>query len=243
MRVIPVIDLKDGQVVHAVRGARDNYQPIHYSSRLTESSDIHIVLTRFLELYPFDCFYIADIDAICGKGDHKNLIARVIEQNRHIEFWIDNGSQLSEITANHPNMKSVIGTESQKYPPKAVFSEYILSLDFNQQALGAQEWFSSNYYWPNDVIVMTLARVGSNSGPDFYKLKQLLALHPGKRFVAAGGVRHYRDLQQLAKMRISSVLVASALHSGIITGNDIAELQTKKYPGKPGYFRYSIAKT
>jgi len=31
-------------------------------------------------------------------------------------------------------------------------------------------------------------------------------------------------------------LLASALHAGKINSTDIANLQAKKYPGKPGYF-------
>jgi phosphoribosylformimino-5-aminoimidazole carboxamide ribotide isomerase len=46
MRIVPVIDLKDGAVVHARQGRRDTYQPI--ASPLCASSDVYRVLDAFL---------------------------------------------------------------------------------------------------------------------------------------------------------------------------------------------------
>ena len=45
LKLIPVIDLKNGAVVHAKQGIRENYQPI--KSVLTTKSDIYSVLNGF----------------------------------------------------------------------------------------------------------------------------------------------------------------------------------------------------
>lgn len=236
MKIIPVIDLKAGQVVHAVRGMRDQYQPIHSFSRITQSCTLEQVVQDLLRLHAFDCFYIADLDAIGGQGDHRQSIERLQERYPAIEFWIDAGTQLSQIRDRHPKLKTIIGTESQQSAPYLIEQNYLLSLDFNQQALGNPAWFKEHHYWPSTVILMTLSRVGSNSGPDLEKLAEFATMHPDKSLIAAGGIRHYQDLQQLADLQISGALIATALHSGVITGQQIAELQAKKYPGKPGYF-------
>jgi len=239
MQIIPVIDLKDGQVVHAVRGARSQYRPIHLNSRLTSRSDVEPVLAAFLALYPFDTFYIADLNAITATGNHNQLITSLLGQYPDIRFWIDDGSQLSDIVpSTHPaNYRAVIGTESQQSRPFRTSLDYILSLDFKQQqASGHSSWFTDAGMWPSEIIVMTLNRVGSSSGPDFQKLAELRFAYPDKKFVAAGGVRDVNDLIRLDEMGIDAALIATALHGGGLSGEEIINLRTKKYPGKPRYF-------
>ncbi len=237
MQIIPVIDLKQGQVVHAVRGQRNQYQPIHLHSRLTASSEPRAVLEGFLKLYPFHCFYIADLDAICGHGNHQALITDLLEQYPQLAFWLDNGSQLDVLnTAEQGRLTRVIGTESQLSPPRQTAKDFILSLDYLQQASGHEAWFSDSSFWPMRVIVMTLSRVGSNSGPDFRTLREFANSYPEHEFIAAGGIRDADDLVSLAALGIRSALLATALHTGAIDAQIIKNLQAKKYPGKPGYF-------
>ena len=222
MQIIPVIDLKGGIVVHAVGGDRQHYQAIHRHSTLTAGSDIDTVLQGFLALHAFGVFYIADIDAISGTGNHYAVIDRIVEQWPEIEFWVDSGSSLADLATGHDKRKTVIGTESQS--GRAMRSEYdfILSLDYKQQMpAGDAAWFSDCRYWPERVIVMTLNRVGSNLGPDFDQLAALRASNPDTRLIAAGGVRDSRDLDRLESIGIDAVLVATALHSGAINAHDL----------------------
>jgi len=217
MQMIPVIDLKDGLVVHAVRGDRDHYQPIHRHSVLTHSSDIHAVMAGFLAVHPFKRFYIADLNAICGSGHHNEFIQNVTDTHPDIEFWLDNAGQFADIKNDQPNLKWVIGTESQRTPPYAANQEYILSLDFkNDRQAGLASWFSQTECWPKNIIVMTLNRVGSNQGPDLEKLSDLQQRHPYSQFIAAGGVRNLGDLLTLKTI--------GALHSGAISKRDIQNL-------------------
>lgn len=237
MQIIPVIDLKDGQVVHAKRGQRDHYQAIHRNSQLTHSSQPDQVLRALLEFYPFQCLYIADLNAITGKGHHREAILQLSHEFPATEFWIDDGSQLDENPKLAMNQRQVIGTESQHTYPKASQRDYILSLDFAQHPLGLDAWFSEKRYWPKTVIAMTLTRVGSQLGPDFERLKQLMTTFPEHNWIAAGGVRDENDLERLSELGVSGVLIASALHNGALSPETIAKWQAKKYPGMPGYFQ------
>ena len=51
-------DLKNGVVVHAKQGQREQYQPI--KSILTKNTDIYSVLHGFLQIYVFDTFLLID---------------------------------------------------------------------------------------------------------------------------------------------------------------------------------------
>ncbi|QWF69967.1 histidine biosynthesis protein [Methylomonas paludis] len=222
MQIIPVIDLKDGVVVHAVRGERSHYQPIQHHSKLCAGSTLAEVMEGFLQLSAFQTFYIADLNAISGQGHHQPLITELLSQYPGIEFWVDNGSQLKGLNVADPaNYTTVIGTESQLYAPFKCTADFILSLDYQrQQASGHAGWFEQAEFWPERLIVMTLNRVGSQDGPDFAKLAEFTAAYPEKQFIAAGGVRHYQDLQVLAGNGVKAALLATALHSGAITQFD-----------------------
>ena len=64
MGILPVLDLKQGLVVHGVAGRRDEYQPI--VSRLTNSARPLDVAKALREHFGFDQLYLADLDAIRG---------------------------------------------------------------------------------------------------------------------------------------------------------------------------------
>ncbi|MGB1881793.1 MAG: HisA/HisF-related TIM barrel protein, partial [Gammaproteobacteria bacterium] len=59
-----------------------------------------------------------------------------------------------------------------------------------------------------------LSHVGGILGPDLVGLEQLLEKAAGRQVIAAGGVRGQTDLQSLANLGVSAVLVGSALHDG-----------------------------
>jgi phosphoribosylformimino-5-aminoimidazole carboxamide ribotide isomerase len=226
MHIIPVIDLKDGQVVHAVRGDRQHYKAIHLYSRLTASSNIAAVMSGFLNLYPFRTFYIADLNAITGQGEHNALIADLLTKHPNIEFWIDNGSRLAEPQPNPTkNYRAVIGTESQLAATNHADQDFILSLDFKQeQATGDPAWFNDSRYWPQQVIIMTLSRVGGKTGPDLQKLAEYTGKYPQKNIIAAGGVRDFDDLIKLKNIGVNSTLLATALHAGTLSTAEIGKL-------------------
>jgi len=240
MKIIPVIDLKDGVVVHARQGRREHYQAIN--TALCQSPDVFRVIEAFLGVCKFDTFYIADLNAITDQGDHKQLIGEVLARFPQITFWIDKGYQKhDEGTQPAGNTLPVLGSESYRNETiseiKAYKNNFILSLDYsNANALGAPSLFSDPTFWPENIIIMTLERVGSNHGPDLNKLTEFCRQYPDKNFIAAGGVRNKQDCVLLSKAGIHQALVASALHSRTIKSEDMAEFQAKKYPVKPGYF-------
>ena len=217
MKIIPVIDLKDGLVVHARLGLRDQYQAIH--TPLCQSAELFQVMSAFLTLADFDCFYIADLNAITGFGHHEALIAELLKTYPQKTFWIDSGYQtLKDYADNHlPVLGSECYSEDQVLELNTFKKRFILSLDYAASgALGATSLFSDQALWPETIIIMTLNRVGSQQGPDLETLTAFCKRYPEQRFVAAGGIRHNEDLQSLKLIGIQQALLASALHSGDI---------------------------
>lgn len=225
MKIIPVIDLKDGVVVHAQQGLREQYQPI--STDLCQSSDIYKVIEAFLGAYDFDTIYIADLNAITQQGGHESLIAEVLIAFPSILFWIDSGYQrFKRYSGNHlPVLGSECYSDETIRELKDFNKRFILSLDYSMsEALGPKNLFSDQNLWPDTIIIMTLNRVGSNHGPDLDKLYGFCRQYPHKHFIAAGGIRNADDLLALKKVGVHQALIASALHSGAISRDDIKNL-------------------
>ena len=111
------------------------------------------------------------------------------------------------------------------YRVKARLERPVLSLDFRGDGLvGPAELRREPWLWPDDLIVMSISRVGSDLGPDITLLESLLRASPGKRVYAAGGVRHLVDLHRLRDLGAAGALVSTALHQGRIASAAIRAL-------------------
>lgn len=224
LRLIPVLDLMAGQVVRAREGRRDEYRPLT-DSVLSRSSRPADVLDGLLRLYPFRQCYIADLDAILRRGDHRREIALLRAAHPELEFWVDAGLRDGVAIAAWPpeSGRPVLGSECLDAAVKVAAVNGILSLDFRgDDFLGPSELLAETGFWPHEVIVMTLQRVGGGKGPDLERLTTLRARAPEKRYFAAGGVRGPADLVALARVGAAGVLLASALHDGRLKPADLA---------------------
>ncbi len=102
---------------------------------------------------------------------------------------------------------------------------YVLSLDFfGDRFAGPEELLADAACWPDRIIVMTLARVGSGAGPDLARVADIVARAGAGSVYAAGGVRDRADVEALREAGAAGVLVASALHAQKITAGDLKEI-------------------
>lgn len=217
-------------MVRAQRGERHAYRPI--VSRLCRSSEPLSVVKALMELYPFTRLYIADLDAIQERGQHIEVVASIRAAFPELEIWLDAG--INHTSQWQPwqamELHCVIGSESQQDEEHArqlidrLGQEHaVLSLDIGADGQrGPASLFENCNAWPEKVIAMTLLRVGSHQGPDWTTLKNLTS--QARQTYAAGGIRDITDLQELKIKGIAGALIASALHDGKITAEDLLQL-------------------
>jgi len=230
LKIIPVIDLLDGQVVHAKLGNRQHYQAI--ISTLCNSSEPLDIVHALMRLYRFDRLYIADLNSIQKRGKHLEVIEEIQQHYPKLEIWLDAGfSQLDDLLAwADLDIKLVIGSESlidirDYHAINDTYKEIVLSLDFKHNGYeGPSALLNEPALWPNDIIIMSLPKVGSGLGPDIDKLQEFVVHHPQRHFYAAGGVSHKNDLLALNKLGIHGALIASAIHSGALNQQLINEI-------------------
>src|SRR2546427_12464540 len=87
MRIIPVLDLKEGVAVHAVRGERQSYMPVQ--SVLAPTADPVALASAFLTRLGLRDCYVADLDAIAGRGDHGPTVRAIAAAG--LAVWLDAG--------------------------------------------------------------------------------------------------------------------------------------------------------
>jgi phosphoribosylformimino-5-aminoimidazole carboxamide ribotide isomerase len=218
--IVPVLDLLGGLVVRAKAGERQAYAPI--KTPLSASPDPVAVTDGLLAALPARCVYIADLDAILGTGDNQEAIRRIAREHPSLSLWVDAGIATEAAARRFLDTglgRIVLGSESQTGPDvlRALTGQAVLSLDYRgDDPLGPAALHVDASLWPGEVIVMTLARVGTASGPDCERIETVRGRKPEAAVYAAGGVRGPQDLARLKELGTAGVLVASAIHDGTL---------------------------
>lgn len=248
MHVLPVIDLKDGEVVRGVAGERATYQPVQ--SLLAATSSVSAVATAFAAQLPVDTVYVADLDAIGGEEPSWQALDQVSAAG--LEFWLDAGvgdlaraQQVIDYARQQEKMTgTIIGLESvsdadmlQRLWDAIGSDQAIFSLDLKQgrpltsacgwDGMQAEEIAARAVEIGfRRLIVLDLAAVGMDQGNVAELLcRSLSATHSQVEWISGGGVRGLDDLERLADHGCSAALVASALHDGRLTAEAIRQAQ------------------
>lgn len=234
MEIIPVIDIRQGQVVHAVEGQRQQYLPLKTS--LSENICPENIVQAFIDSYAFKTIYIADLDAIEGHPCNDHLICQLHDKFKSLAFWVDQGIASTNKLNNLSRWQHVIGSETN-IPPETLSEvitlapDVILSLDFQANIFkGNQDLLKNIKLWPDKIIIMSLARVGSNNGPDYELVSRFKSIADDKKIYVAGGIRNESDLQLLDNMNIDGVLIATALHTKQISSETLIRFAKKNAP-------------
>ena len=87
MQILPVLDLKANQAVHAIRGERLQYAPVQ--GVLGSGADPLALVTAYRDQLGCTSCYVADLDAIAGLTGHEQLLRQLVNQN--LSLWVDAG--------------------------------------------------------------------------------------------------------------------------------------------------------
>jgi phosphoribosylformimino-5-aminoimidazole carboxamide ribotide isomerase len=248
MRVIPVIDLLGGQVVRGIAGRRDLYRPI--VSNISKTAQPADVARAFVEQFQLDTAYLADLDAIsCQSGDAPLFVEayrRIAAAG--LRLWLDAGigspvaanAIRDRVLAATLEIDFVIGLES--LAPQRELTEiaktlgrertiFSLDLKHGQPLTQVPRWLGADpleiVYGVlaggiSRVIVLDLSDVGMQSGPGTLSLcRRIRDMSSAVDLIAGGGVRGLDDLKALADAGCDAALVASALHDGRLSREDI----------------------
>jgi phosphoribosylformimino-5-aminoimidazole carboxamide ribotide isomerase len=239
LKVIPVIDILNGQLVHAVRGKRNEYQPLQ--SILTQSLKPKEVAQTLRKL-GFCDLYIADLDAIIDCSTNFQPFKQIAEQTS-LKLMIDAGItsiERAKKLLSSGVSKLIVGTEtltSKSFVAEAVklfgSERVMVSLDLKGEKVLVTMGFDGcksslcllqdfKKMGVSQVIILDLTRIGSGEGVNVDFLRKVRE-EIGVAVYAGGGVRNITDLVELRNLGISGALVGTALHTGKISIKELKQ--------------------
>jgi phosphoribosylformimino-5-aminoimidazole carboxamide ribotide isomerase len=229
LKIIPVIDVLNGIAVHGIRGERKKYKPL--KSILCSSSD-PLDLAATFESLGFKSLYLADLDAILETANfslYKQIVAKT-----NLELMVDAG--VADIAKAKKVLdtgvtKIVIGTETLRsfdFLNQAVetFGEdkITVSVDLKEGKMLSRSGAVKSMDAPSfaqkledigvsQIILLDLSRVGTEHGTNSVALENILEKTSLDVFVG-GGIRGIKELEELRRLGVSGVLIATVLHNG-----------------------------
>lgn len=244
MAILPVLDLLKGKIVRGIGGRRDEYRPV--VSKLLDSADPVAVAKALHAHFGFEDFYLADLDAIIHSEPAFDVYTNIHKAG--FRLWIDAGirsaGETSAMLLREHSNSVVVGLESLDGPTalealvqRAGPERIVFSLDLKAgQPLGQVKAWPSAASWSiaehaivalgiRRMIVLDLARVGVGEGLGTEELCcRLKKTYPQLQLTAGGGVNGIDDVKRLQGIGVDHVLVASALHDGRISPDDVRRL-------------------
>ena len=229
MRIVPVIDLKDGRAVHARGGDRRLYRPLKSllaggsADRLDEPARLAAACERLLRPTRI---YVADLDRIAGTGRNDAALAAIRGAAPRASLLWDGGftggaaaARLAARATPIVASETIGGPEDLPAPPAWVGIDLVEgglhAVSPAVRALGEIEFLRRAVAaGAAGAVVVLVDRVGSGSGLPIGRLERLRRAAPGIPMLAGGGIATIEDLAALRDAGCDGALVATAVHDG-----------------------------
>lgn len=235
MRVIPAIDIINGECVRLTEGdfaTRRGYgDPVAPARRFADAG------ARWL--------HVVDLEgAKAGRVINWPALSAILALD-NIDVQIGGGVRTAEDAARLLDLgarRIVVGSIAMASPH--LFEKWIkqfgpesfcVAVNVKHGALVSQAWLVEEPASLADVVnrvkdlgVQTLLctdvmRDGKLAGPNVDLYERLAGEFPSLRWIASGGVRSKNDLIELQETKVDGVVVGKALHDGTLNIGDIAE--------------------
>lgn len=228
MKVIPSIDLMNGNVVRLVRG--DPANKVVYSDNPIETA-------RKWEAAGADMLHVVDLDATLRTGINNNEIVFKIIDSVKIPVQVAGGirsiNAINEMF-NKNAAKVVLGTIAYKEPDsirqiaKKKIEKLVISIDQNNGRVMIDGWREASGYGIVDAINLFMAmgireflltsidRDGTLNGPDVMTLS-LASSFANSLIIASGGISSLEDIIRVRSAGCYAVILGKALYEGKIS--------------------------
>ncbi len=221
MEIIPVLDLMDKIAGHGKSGNRQEYKPL--KSILCNSSNPVEIVEKYKE-NGVKTVYIADLDAIMGKGDNFETIKK-IDINKIVDAGVKNRDDLQKVLKICD--KAIIGTETLKDLSLLTEKDIILSLDFKDGKLLnydldhiLNEVNNTNDKIP--LIILDISSVGTQRGINQELIKKIMDKTNNPVYIG-GGIKNENDLKTAGDLGVKGVLIGTSIHNGTLNLKEIIQ--------------------
>ena len=232
MKIIPAIDLMNGEVVRLFKG--DPNQKTVYSKNPVE-------IAKKWENSGADMLHLVDLDATIGLGENYETI-REISKNISIPVQVAGG--LRDITKIASTLdfaeRVVIGTlamQLKQSEQEQILLEMItqfgkdrlvISIDHVDGEIVTHGWQkntgvkllnATNEFVKDgfsEFLTTNVSKDGTLEGPDTMSLEQVCQIN-GTNIIASGGISKLEDVDEIKKCNPYGVILGKALYEGLIS--------------------------
>lgn len=238
MKIIPAIDLIDGQCVRLTKG--------DYSTKKVYNSNPLEVAKQF-EAVGIEYLHLVDLDG--AKAQHIVNYKVLEEISTKTQLKIDFGGGLKsdedlkiafESGANQITGGSIAVKNPSKF--ESWLSLYgaekiILGADCKEQKIAVYGWqeasdlevlpFIEAYAKKGitDVVCTDISKDGMLQGPAFELYNSILNQNPNLHLIASGGVSNFEELPKLKAIGCEGVIIGKAIYEGKITLKALEQFQ------------------
>ena len=232
MKIIPAIDLMNGEVVRLVKG--DPKQKTVYSNE-------PVAIAKKWEEDGADMLHIVDLDATLGLGENFEII-KEISKNITIPVEIAGGIRNIDKISNTLNFaqRVVIGTiamELQENDKEQILADLIsqfgkerivISIDHIDGKIMTHGWQKNTgmdllkatndfvKYGFSEFLTTNVLRDGTLKGPDITTLEKICEIN-GINVIASGGISKLDDIKKIKSCNPYGIILGKALYDGIIS--------------------------
>ena len=232
MKIIPAIDLMNGEVVRLVKG--DPNQKTVYSNNPVE-------IAKKWENSGADMLHLVDLDATLGLGNNYETLKEIC-QNISIPVQVAGGLRDVTKIANTLEFaqRVVIGTlvmQLKQSEQESILLEMVsqfgkdklvVSIDHVDGEIVTHGWQKNTGLKLQDVtnefvkdgfsefLTTNVSKDGTLQGPDIISLKEVCQIN-GTNIIASGGISKLEDVEEIKKCNPYGVILGKALYEGLIS--------------------------
>ena len=235
MKIIPAIDLLDGQCVRLLQG---DYK------KVTSYNISPINQANYFFKEGFRYLHIVDLDS-AKNADNKNLnIIKSINKIKNLKIQVGGGIRDIQKVKDLLNIgidRLIVGTEAIKnknflnaLKNEVDVKKIVFGLDFkiieNEAVLYTNGWLEKSRYklfdfieknsWILNILATDISSDGMLSGPNI-KIYEKILNKSNSNLIASGGISAISDINNLKKIGIQECVVGKAIYENIIPIEDI----------------------
>ncbi len=234
MKIIPAIDLMNGQVVRLYKGD---------PKKKTVYSDYPVEIAKKWEANGADMLHIVDLDATLGIGSNVSIIQNILKEIS-IPAQVAGGLRDKSIVVDVAKISKriVLGTLAFNDKPllKTLLSELgsekiVVSVDHKdgkivihgwQKNIGISVLDAINDFLDmgfTEFLLTNVSRDGTMEGPDLEFLEQTCRL-TNANVIASGGISNVNDVKNVKEKNAFGVILGKALYENKISIEDAKKL-------------------
>jgi len=234
MKIIPAIDLMDGQVVRLYKG--DPKQKTVYS-------DNPLQMAKLWESKGADMLHLVDLDATLGLGSNLSLIKKIIKEIS-IPIQVAGGLREESVIIDVAKISNriVLGTLAfkDKSTLKKLLSnlgsqKIVISVDHKDGEIvingwkkntginlfdAMQEFLEMGF---SEFLLTNVSRDGTLKGPDLKFLEEACQLN-NAHVIASGGISNIADIKDVKQKNPIGVILGKALYENKISIEEAKKL-------------------